>query len=138
MVGYGGHVQLVSSNCPIHVKLKCACSVCLTLKAWSTGRSMMKGLLDWIPAMDSERPRLMKDCLTVREARDSSVTRRIGQVNLTQLNPMDLILFDIKSAGCLLNPSAINGSICATQFTHASFTLSPSSLTIHRESVYSG
>ena len=71
------------------------------------------------------------------EANESLVTKYSGHVNLTQLNPMDTILLEIASKGCLLRPSATIGSICDTQFTHASFTRCPASLTIHRESVCS-
>jgi hypothetical protein len=50
---------------------------------------------------------------------------------------MDAILLEIASMGCLLRPSATTGSKCDTQFTHASFTRSPPSFTIHRELVFS-
>ena len=102
------------------------------------GRSMMEGLLAWIPAIDSNSPRLWKDCLTVREANESLVTKKSGQVSLTQLNPMDTIFLEIASMGCLLRPSATMGSRCDTQFTHASFTRFPPSSTIHLELVYRG
>ena len=99
---------------------------------------MMEGLLAWIPAMDSDSPRLWNDCLTVRLASESFVTKKSGQVSLTQLNPMDTILLAIASMGCLLRPSVTVGSRCDTQFTHASFTRSPPSSTIHLELVYRG
>ena len=69
------------------------------------GRSMMEGLLAWIPAMDSDSPRLWQDCLTVREASESLVTKKSGQVSLTQLNPMEAIFLEMASMGCLLRPS---------------------------------
>jgi len=99
---------------------------------------MMEGLLAWIPDIDSRRPWLWRDCLTVREPRVSLVTKKTGQVSLTQLNPMDKIRLAIPSKGCLLSPSATMTSRCDTQFTHASFTLCPFSSTIHRESVDRG
>lgn len=99
----------------------------------------MEGLLAWKPAMDSASPAFRNDCLTVvLEPNESLVTKNRGQVNLTQLNPQSTIDFEIKSTGCLLNPSATITSRCATQFTQASFTLCPDSSTIHREFVYSG
>jgi len=98
----------------------------------------MEGLLVWTPAMDSRRARFWKELLTVREARESLVTKTIGQVSLTQLKPMDFIPFEMTSTGFLLSPSATTASKWDTQFTHASLTLCPSSLTIHRESVWSG
>ena len=99
---------------------------------------MMEGLLAWIPEIDSSRPRLRRDCLTVRDPRVSLVTRKTGQVSLTQLNPMDTIRLAIASMGCSLSPSATMTSRCDTQFTHASFTLCPFSSTIHRELVDRG
>ena len=102
------------------------------------GRSMMAGLLAWIPAMDSDRPRLWRDCLTVREASESLVTKKSGHVSLTQLNPMEAIFLEIASMGCLLRLSVTMGSRCDTQFTHASFTRCPPSSTIHLELVYRG
>jgi hypothetical protein len=65
------------------------------------------------------------------------VANESGQVSLTQLNPMDTILLEIASMGCLLRPSATTGAKCDTQFTHASFTRCPPSLTIHLELVLS-
>ena len=99
---------------------------------------MMEGLLAWIPEMVSDRPRLWKDCLTVTEASESLVTKKRGQVSLTQLNPMEAIFLEIASTGCLLRPSVTMASRCETQFTHASFTLCPPSSTIHLELVYRG
>ena len=95
------------------------------------GRSMMEGLLAWIPAMDSDSPRLWQVCLTVREASESLVTKKSGQVSLTQLNPMEAIFLEMASMGCLLRPSVTMGSRCDTQFTHASFTRSPKCLFIY-------
>ena len=95
------------------------------------GRSMMEGLLAWIPAMDSDRPRLWRDCLTVREASESLVTKKSGQVSLTQLNPMEAIFLEMASMGFLLRPSVTMGSRCDIQFTHASFTRSPKCLFIY-------
>jgi len=108
----------------------------LTWKAWMRERSMMEGLLVWTPAMDSRRPRLWKDRLTVREARESLVTKSVGQVSLTQLKPMDFIPFEMTSTGFLLSPSATTASKWDTQLTQASFTLRPSWSRIHRESVW--
>ena len=98
----------------------------------------MNGLLAWIPAMASVRPRRWKDCRTVREFKDSFVAKNSGQVSLTQLNPNPSILFEISSIGCFESPSATTASKCDTQFTHLSFTLSPSPSTIHRVSVCNG
>ena len=98
---------------------------------------MMEGLLVWTPATDSRRPRLWKERLTLREARESLVAKSVGQVSLTQLKPMDFIPFEIASTGFLLSPSATATSKWDTQFTHASFTLCPPWLRIHRESVWS-
>lgn len=99
---------------------------------------MMEGLLVWMPAMDSSSPSLWKDCLTVREANESLVTKKSGQVSLTQLNPVDTIRLAITSIGSLLSPSATIGSRCDTQFTHANFTRCPFSSTIQREFVERG
>lgn len=98
----------------------------------------MKGLLAWTPAMASASPSRWKDCRTVREFKDSFVAKNSGQVSLTQLNPNDSILFEIASMGCFESPSATTASKCDTQLTHLSFTLCPSSSTIHRESVCNG
>jgi len=108
----------------------------LAWKAWMRERSMMEGLLVWTPATDSRRPSFWKELLTEREARESLIAKRVGQVSLTQLKPMDFISFEIESTGLLLTPSATTTSKCETQFTHASFTLRPSRPTIHRESVW--
>ena len=110
----------------------------LTWKAFRSGRSMINGLLSWIPARAWDRFRFWKDCLTVRAPSESLVNKKVGQVNLTQLNPIDTILLEIASKGCLLRPSAKTASTCDGQFTHANFTRLPSPSTIHRESVCSG
>lgn len=88
--------------------------------------------------MESYNPRLLKDCLTVREANESLVNKKSGHVSLTQLNPKFVISCEISSTGCLLSPSVTTTSRCDGQFTHASFTRWPVSSTIHRESVDSG
>ena len=110
----------------------------LTSKAFISGRSMIEGLFDWMPVRNPDRPRFSKDCLTERAASESSETKKVGQVSLTQLNPIDTILLEIASMGCLLRPSATTVSKCDGQFTHANFTRCPLSFTIHRESVCSG
>lgn len=110
----------------------------VTWKAFMRERSTMEGLLSWMLEMYWDRPRLWKDCLTVREASERLVANESGHVSLTQLNPMDTILLEIASIGCLLRPSATTGAKCDTQFTHDSFTRCPPSLTIHRELVFSG
>jgi len=102
------------------------------------GRSMMEGLLAWIPDMDWSSPRFCRECLTLIEAKESLVSKRSGQVSLTQLKPMDFIPFEITSRGWWLNPSATEVSKCDAQLTHASFILFPLSFTIHRPSVWSG
>ena len=98
----------------------------------------MEGLLAWKPARDSSKPSLWKDCLTVREASDWSMAKKSGKVSLTQLNPKDAILLEMRSTGWLLRPSATGASRWDGQFTHASFTRAPSSSTIHLELVCSG
>lgn len=74
----------------------------------------------------------------MREARESLVAKKRGQVSLTQLKPIETIRLEMTSRGCLLSPSANTGSRCETQFRHANFTLCPPSSTIHRESVNRG
>ncbi|KAG0456058.1 hypothetical protein HPP92_023846 [Vanilla planifolia] len=88
--------------------------------------------------MDSLRPREKKDCFTVRDARESFVTRKRGHVSLTQLNPMEAMLLEMKSRGCFPSPSATMASRCEAQDTQASFTLCPDSSTTHRELVERG
>lgn len=85
----------------------------------------------WTASMDWRRPRFWKEFLTVREAREWLVSKKSGHVSLTQLNPIDLILLEIISKGCWFKPSATTPSKWDTQFTHASFTLFPLSLSIH-------
>ena len=98
---------------------------------------MMEWFLAWIREMYWDRLRFWKDSLTVREPNELFVTINNGHVSLTQLNPIDTIFLEIASKGWLLRPSATMVSKCDTQFTHASFTGCPASLTIHRELVCS-
>ncbi|KAI7997339.1 Proteasome subunit beta type-7-B [Camellia lanceoleosa] len=88
--------------------------------------------------MESINPRFIKECLTVVLANESLVAKKRGQVSLTQLNPIDIIFFEIESMVFLLSPSATTASRCEAQLTHESFTHRPVSSTIHRESVESG
>ena len=60
----------------------------LTWKSFCIGRSMIEGLLDWIPARAWARPRFWKYCLTVTAPSESSENKKVGQLNLTQLNPI--------------------------------------------------
>lgn len=103
-----------------------------------SGRSMREGLLAWKLETASSRPSPRSDCRTVKAARESLVARKSGHVSLTQLKPISPTFLEMASSGCLLSPSATTPSRWATQFTHASFTLRPSSSTIHRELADSG
>lgn len=60
---------------------------------------------------------------------------KVGQVSLTQLKPMAATSPAMEPTGRLLRPSASIVSRCDGQFTHASFTRSPASSTIHRDAV---
>lgn len=63
------------------------------------------------------------------------MTRNVGHVNLTQLNPMAATSAAMAPTGRLPSPSASTGSRCDGQFTHASFTRLPLSSTTHRDAV---